>query len=152
MPRLPLPRWLRRLTGWLLRRGRKRDPRHELGQRGEKAAAHFLRRQGYKVLFRNFRAPHGGEVDITCRHGDTLVFEEVKTRTVSADATRRPADAVNHAKRKLITRGARAWLRMLDDHEIAYRFDIVEVSVAPGKKPTCNVIQSAFTLPGRFLY
>ena len=123
-----------------------------LGQRGERAAARFLRRRGYKVLYRNYRAPRGGEVDITCRHGNTLVFVEVKTRTVSANAKGRPADAVDHTKRKLITRGARAWLRMLDNPEIAYRFDIVEVLTAPGEKPSCHVIEGAFTLPERFIY
>lgn len=104
------------------------------------------------MLHRNYRAPRGGEVDITCRHGDILVFVEVKTRTAAANAKGRPADAVNHAKRKLITQGARAWLRMLDDPEISYRFDIVEVLAAPGKKPSCNVIEGAFTLPERFIY
>ena len=81
-----------------------------------------------------------------------MVFVEVKPRTASANAKGRPADAVNHVKRKLITQGARAWLRMLDDPEIAYRFDIAEVVITPGEKPVCNVIEGAFTLPERFIY
>ena len=64
----------------------------------------------------------------------------------------RPADAVNAAKRKLIIQGARAWLRLLDNPDIAYRFDIVEVIAAPGQKPVCGVIEGAFTLPERFIY
>ncbi len=102
------------------------------------------------MLRRNFRAPHGGEIDVTCRHGDTLVFVEVKTR--SNVEYGRPADAVNAAKRRLIVRGAQAWLRMLDDPEIAYRFDIVEVVAEPGETPVCGVIENAFTLPERFIY
>ena len=52
------------------------------GVLGEKLAARHLRRSGYRVIFRNFRAPHGGEVDIVCRdkRERTLVFVEVKTR------------------------------------------------------------------------
>ena len=38
----------------------------ELGQRGEALAAKFLRSHGHRVLYKNFRAPHGGEVDIVC--------------------------------------------------------------------------------------
>ena len=90
-------------------------------------AARFLRSHGYKILYRNFRAHRGGEVDVVCRDGDTLVFVEVKTRT--SELFGRPADAVNKAKQELITRGAMAWLRMLDRPGILFRFDIVEVVV-----------------------
>src|SRR5207237_5275590 len=50
------------------------------GARGEKLAARFLRRNGYKVLYRNFEPRRAGQIDIVCRDRDTLVFVEVKTR------------------------------------------------------------------------
>src|SRR5207244_9111830 len=50
-----------------------------LGARGEKLACAFLRRGGYKILYRNFRARHGGEVDIVCRDRDTLVSPKLKS-------------------------------------------------------------------------
>lgn len=116
-----------------------------MGRRGETLAARFLRPHGYKVLYRRFRAPGGGEVDIVCRHGDTLVFVEVKTRTGLAYG--RPGEAVDTAKQKLITRGASAWLRLLPETEILYRFDIVEVLVGRDGKATCELIANAFTPP-----
>ncbi len=128
---------------------RRKDPRHELGRRGEKLAARFLRKQGYKVLHHGFRARGGGEVDIVCRHHDTLVFVEVKTRTGLAYG--RPSEAVDTAKQKLITRGASAWLRMLPETEILYRFDIVEILVGPDGIASCEVIANAFTPPDREL-
>src|SRR5947208_13267894 len=67
-----------------------------LGARGEKLACTFLRRGGYKILYRNFRARHGGEVDIVCRDRDKLVFVEVKTRT--SEDFGRPDEAVNATK------------------------------------------------------
>ena len=79
-----------------------------LGREGEEAAVRHLRGQGYKILRRNFRAPHGGEVDIVCRHGNELVFVEVKTR--SAENFGRPFEAVDAKKRRLIIRGAMKWL------------------------------------------
>ena len=81
-----------------------------LGREGEDIAARHLRACGYKILRRNFRAPHGGEVDIVCRHGKELVFVEVKTR--SSEEFGRPFDAVDQKKRRLIIRGAMKWLRM----------------------------------------
>ncbi len=122
------------------------NPQHELGRRGERLAAQALRRRGYKVLYRNFRPRQGGgEIDLVCRHGVTLVFVEVKTR--SSLAFGRPAEAVDAEKQELVSRGARAWLRLLKNPAIPFRFDIVEVVAEPGREPICNVIESAFTLP-----
>ncbi len=127
------------------------DPRHVLGRRGEQLAARFLRRHRYKVLYRNFRAPHGGEVDIVCRDRscDTLVFVEVKTRRSIAFGS--PAEAVNREKQQLIARGALAWLRLLDHPDIVFRFDIVEI-VFEGETPRFNLIQNAFQLPEPYRY
>src|ERR1700740_1260627 len=51
------------------------------GARGEKLACRFLRRNGYRILYRNFKGRSGGEIDVVCRDNETLVFVEVKTRT-----------------------------------------------------------------------
>ena len=62
--------------------GDRRPARHlQRGARGEKLARRHLRREGYKILYRNFRGRTGGEIDIVCRDGETLVFVEVKTRS-----------------------------------------------------------------------
>ena len=104
-----------------------------------------MRRHGYKVLYRRFRPREGGEIDLVCRHADTLVFVEVKTR--SSTAFGRPADAVDAEKQALIGRGARAWLRLLKKPDVPIRFDIVEVLTLPGKKSTCHILADAFRLP-----
>src|SRR6267378_717063 len=116
-------RWRHRFS-----RSRELSEHLRLGARGEKLACAFLRRKGYRILYRNFRARHGGEVDIVCRDRDTLVFVEVKTRT--REDFGRPVEAVNAAKRKLIARGALAWLQLLDNPEILVRFDVVEIVLA----------------------
>ena len=87
-------------------------------------ALRFLRRNGYKILYRNFRGRSGGEIDIVCRDNDTLVFVEVKTRT--REDFGRPVAAVDRQKQKRISRGGLAWLRMLDNPDILFRFDVVE--------------------------
>jgi putative endonuclease len=127
------------------------NPERWLGRRGEDLAATHLRRHRHKILYRNFRAPRGGEVDIVCRDktSDTLVFVEVKTRRTLDFGN--PAAAVNLEKQNLISRGALAWLRMLDDPDIPFRFDIVEVIIA-GKRVSVQVIHNAFQLPDRYVW
>lgn len=119
-----------------------------MGRLGERLAARHLRRHRYKVLYRNYRAKHGGEVDIVCRDkaDNSLVFVEVKTRTCTDFGA--PADAVNKEKQALIIRGALSWLRLLrdDEHKIVYRFDVVEV-LMDGPVPKVNVIKNAFQMP-----
>ena len=41
---------------------------------------------------------------------------------------------------------------MLDNPEISYRFDVVEVIIDGDAKPQCELIQNAFTLSGRYMY
>src|SRR6266513_2225935 len=121
-----------------------------LGTRGESLACRFLRRNGYKILYRNFRGRTGGEIDIVCRDRDTLVFVEVKTRT--REDFGRPLDAVDRDKRKRISRGGLAWLRLLDDPDILFRFDVVEVIIAEGTEPRLELIRNAFALPEPYVY
>src|SRR6266576_3367575 len=115
---------------WRSRFSPSRPEHLQLGIRGEKLACRFLRRNGYKVLYRNFRGRTGGEIDIVCRNNDTLVFVEVKTRT--REDFGRPSDAIHRDKQKRIARGGLAWLRLLDNPDIFFRFDVVEVVIADG--------------------
>src|SRR6266516_490759 len=120
------------------------------GARGEKLACRFLKRSGYKILFRNFRGRTGGEIDVVCRENDTLVFIEVKTRT--REDFGRPFAAVDREKRKRISRGAVAWLRMLDNPDILFRFDVAEVILADHAKPRVELIKNAFPLSKPYIY
>jgi putative endonuclease len=126
-------------------------PQHlRLGARGEKLACRFLRRNGYKVLHRNFRGRTGGEIDIVCRDRDTLVFVEVKTRT--REDFGRPFDAVDRDKQKRLARGGLAWLRLLGDPDILFRFDVVEVILPANAEPRIELLRNAFALPEPYIY
>lgn len=113
-----------------------------VGRRGERIAARWLWVRGCRVLYRNYRGPQGGEVDVVCRHGRVLSFVEVKTRTSTAWGS--PGHAVTPEKQALIVRGASAWLRLLGVPDIPWRYDVVEVLLIPGHKPAVNWIQAAF--------
>lgn len=73
------------------------------------------------------------------------MFTEVKTRATRDYGA--PSHAVDAEKRRLIARGALAWLRLLDWPAVRFRFDIVEVIAPPGGKPECTIIENAFPLP-----
>jgi putative endonuclease len=120
------------------------------GARGEALACRYLKRNGYKVLHRNFRGRSGGEIDVVCRDNDTLVFVEVKTR--GREDFGRPVEAVDREKRKRISRGALAWLRMLDNPDILFRFDVVEVIMVDETKPGVELVRNAFPLSKPYLY
>jgi len=126
-------------------------PRHlRLGTRGENLACQFLKKNGYKILYRNFKGRTGGQIDVVCRDRDTLVFVEVKTRT--REDFGRPLDAVNRKKRDRIARGGLAWLRLLDDPDILFRFDVIEVIIAEGEEPRLELLQNVFSLPKPYIY
>src|SRR3989440_8417493 len=146
-----LVRYIADLSNRWRSRSSNSQPRHlRTGARGENLACRFLRKNGYKILYRNFRGRTGGEIDVVCRDRDTLVFVEVKTRT--REDFGRPFDAVDRDKRKRISRGGLAWLRLLDDPDILFRFDVVEVIIAEGKQPRVELIRNAFALPEPYIY
>ena len=120
------------------------------GKTGEKMAARFLRRQGYKILYRNFRGRSGGEIDLVCRERDTLVFVEVKTR--GSEDFGRPFETIAREQQHRIARGALAWLRLLDNPDILFRIDVVEVLMPAGSEPALNLIRNAFGLPKGYRY
>src|SRR5581483_2151077 len=140
-------RWRNRFSRW---RTSPRSSHLRRGALGEKLACRYLKRNGYKVLFRNFRGRSGGEIDVVCRDNDTLVFVEVKTRR--REDFGRPLEAVDREKQKRISRGALAWLRMLDNPDILFRFDVVEVLIADDTKPRVELIKNAFLLSKPYIY
>ncbi len=94
------------------------------GVHGEKAAQEFLQKKGLKFLTRNFSARRG-ELDLIFREGNCLVFVEVKTR--SSEGWTRPSRAVNDRKRRAVIRAASEYLSLLDNPQVPYRFDVIEV-------------------------
>jgi putative endonuclease len=129
---------LSRLTG---RDGRNMD-NIAVGNLGEKIARRWLVAQGAKVIYRNFRALDGGEVDIVAREGKQLLFTEVKTRRSSSPG--RPLESVNEEKQRLIRKGANQWLKLLGTREIPWRYDVIEVILEEGKRPRVNRVENAF--------
>ena len=97
----------------------------ETGLLGEWRAARYLKRRGYQILEKRYRAGHN-EIDLICRDGNDTVFVEVKARPQGrlGEGVR----AVNGKKRERMKNAASHYLRF---HPCAcVRFDVIEISAA----------------------
>ena len=120
------------------------------GNLGEKAAAKYLRRHGYKIMKRNFVAD-GGEIDIIAENKTTVAFVEVKTRTLGKEnpSEPRPASAVTPEKQRKIISAARFYLGGFQSKRL--RLDIVEVYLNADKSVSKIVhIENAFNFNTAF--
>jgi putative endonuclease len=114
-----------------------------IGRRGEEEVYFYLRRQGYVIVARNFRAPNRrGEIDLIGWDKDVLCFIEVKTRTAR---DMKPAEAaVDREKQRNLTAVARQYLRHLAP-SCQWRFDVVSVYYeGQSRQPQFEVFRSAF--------
>ncbi|MDR3228417.1 MAG: YraN family protein [Puniceicoccales bacterium] len=124
-------RWPQTLAAWLRRifQRRKLTPAMRLGMKGEDLAAARMRKDGMKILARNWRDGRD-EIDIVALDDGELVFAEVKTRTIGGARLHPDGySAVNRRKRTALARVCRAYMRALETPPRLYRFDIVEVEV-----------------------
>ncbi|PIU63414.1 MAG: YraN family protein [Armatimonadetes bacterium CG07_land_8_20_14_0_80_40_9] len=120
-----------------------RGKRKELGQKGEEAAALYLRRKGYKIIEQNYRYSRLGEIDLIAQEGKDLVFVEVKTRSSLSFAE--PEEAVNYQKQKRIIKLAQGYLLNQKLDQVSCRFDVVSIIIDQGGKiKSIKLIRDAF--------
>jgi putative endonuclease len=117
-----------------------------LGARGERAAAGYLKRLGYKILARGDRGDLG-EIDLVALDGQTIVFVEVKTR--QSQEAGRPAEAVDAVKQRRLTRLALAWLKRRGLLDYPARFDVIGITWPAGRgQPSIDHCKNAFEAVG----
>lgn len=107
-----------------------------LGGAGEKLVEKHLKKQGCKLLKRNYRTPFG-EADLIMQDGDEVAFVEVKTRTSDSYGT--PREAVGADKQRRYKMIAECFWKQTGEEPNA-RFDVAEV-YADG---TIEYIKNAF--------
>jgi putative endonuclease len=111
------------------------------GAAGEDAAARFLKREGYRIVERNYTCPPG-EVDIVAREGSCLCFVEVKAR--SGPGYGSPLEAVTKHKQRQIIRAAQHYLVTQRVPECDCRFDVVSVERSEEGTHEVTLIRDAF--------
>ena len=101
----------------------KRPSTTRKGRAAEARAAAVLTALGYRIIARNLRAP-GGEIDLVCIEGSSLVFIEVKCRAGRTYGS--ALAAVDARKRRRIRAVAEDYAQILAP-EARIRFDIVAI-------------------------
>jgi len=128
-------------TGW-----RRLTTPKTLGQRGEAAAARFLKQQGYVIVARSDRQRFG-EIDLIAVEDRTIVFVEVKTR--QSHHTGHPTEAVGPDKQQRLTRLALAYLKRHRLLNASARFDVVAITWPKDtRKPKIEHFKNAFEATG----
>lgn len=112
----------------------------DTGLHGERVAARFLKRNGCRILAKNYRAGRH-EIDLIAEDRATgmLIFVEVKTRTEGGFG--RPMEAVDRSKQRFLRLAAETWMQAHGMQERHARFDVIEV-LLPGD--LVNRVENAF--------
>ncbi|MGR3309309.1 MAG: YraN family protein [Candidatus Brocadiales bacterium] len=114
------------------------------GAKGEKIAVRFLRKNGYKILRRNYSNKFG-EIDVIGYDHGTISFIEVKTRL--SESFGPPELAVTQTKKNHIIKTAQRYITENKLEDVCCRFDVVSVRLSnDDKSQEINLLKNAFTL------
>jgi putative endonuclease len=123
-----------------------------IGEYGERLAAEFLQRRGFRLVLSNFKAPVGrnrlgvsvtGEIDLIALDGETICFVEVKTR--SSDEFASPLAAVDLRKQRQITRTARVYRKIFNLRAAKFRYDVISIVLADKNNPRIELFKNYWT-------
>lgn len=117
--------------------------RRTLGDRGERRAESWLRKQGLDPIERNWSCRHG-EIDLVMRDGEVVVFVEVRLRTPRGYAS--GAESVDWHKQRRLAQAASIFLaRHPAFHSCPCRFDVIAIAGTDGE---IEWIRNAFETEG----
>lgn len=110
------------------------------GNLGEDFACHFLEKNGYKILERNFTS-YRGEIDIIALDKNEIVFVEVKTRAQVFCGM--PSEAVDLNKKKQLYKVAEYYLFAKKLCNVKVRLDVIEIFLLGSNSYKLNHIKNA---------
>lgn len=100
--------------------------KRDIGNSGEDIASLFLKKRGFFILDRNFRAGRQGELDIVAKKDDLLLFVEVKLRRTNTKGS--PAESITFFKKKRLVFAAKCYLNIHKEYfEYNIRFDLIGI-------------------------
>ena len=109
-----------------------------IGKWGEEVATKYLTQNGYDVIGQNIRTPYG-EIDIIAKHGETIIFVEVKTRT--SNTMGHPEDSITTRKREHMIACAEHYAA---ENEIDnWQIDVISIEGKPGIEPKVTYFENA---------
>lgn len=116
--------------------------RKRLGQKGEEAAAHYLKNQGFSILCRNYTCALG-EIDLIALDKGVLVFVEVRSRSSASFGL--PQESVFRRKQHKLRQLAWCYLKAEGKTGSSCRFDVIAVMFGEeGEVSSLEHITNAF--------
>ncbi len=112
-----------------------------IGKAGEDYVCQAYKKNGYKILVRNYRTRFG-EIDIVVQKKEITVVVEVKART---ENTLVPLEyTISPTKQQKIRTAASIYLSANNLMDTVIRFDAALVVHQDGIPISCNIIENAF--------
>jgi putative endonuclease len=109
-----------------------------VGAWGEETAVSYIVKRGYQIIARNVRTPYG-EIDIIAKHGDIIIFIEVKTLTSSRNF--QPEHQITTRKREHMLNTAQHYAaEEAIDH---WQIDVIAVEGRPGSDAVITHFENA---------
>ncbi len=108
-----------------------------VGAFGEKLAADYLKKKGYKIIEANFKNILGrrlGEIDIIAETGKTLVFVEVKTRTLENTEGPLPEESITPQKLRKLNKTSQFYIKLNNLWGSPFRFDAISIWISANRK------------------
>lgn len=119
------------------------SPRQHQGREAEARAQRFLEARGLRLVAANYRCRYG-EIDLIMRHGEVLVFIEVRERRHSGFGG--AAASVTRQKQEKIIATAQHFLQHQPEfNQAPARFDVLALNPGNSSAPI-DWLQAAFTL------
>jgi len=119
------------------------------GKKGEGLADAYLKRNGYKILEKNYKTALG-EIDIIAGDKDSVCFIEVRSKNSFYFGL--PEETITAKKQAQISKAALAYIKRYSLEDKNCRFDVVCVQNVDSPKPEIKLIKNAFELDTRYSY
>ena len=117
------------------------------GKRGEELAVSCLRREGYKIIERNYRTILG-EIDIIADYKGCTCFIEVRAKNDTVFGL--PEETILKKKQLQISKAALAYIKKYRLENKSCRFDVISIQGVDSPEPEVKLIKNAFELDYRW--
>lgn len=119
------------------------------GRRGEEEAVSYLRKNGYKIIERNYKTKLG-EIDIIADYKGCVCFVEVRAKNSLSFGL--PEETIIKRKQLQISKAALLYIKKYKLQDKSCRFDVVSIQNIDSAEPEISLIKNAFELDARYSY
>ncbi|MDO8602637.1 MAG: YraN family protein [Candidatus Omnitrophota bacterium] len=117
------------------------------GRKGEEQAIACLRKNGYKIIEKNYRTKLG-EIDIIADDKGVISFVEVRSKNSPGFGL--PEETINKKKKAQISKIALAYIKQCNLMDKSCRFDVVCIQGVDSPEPEIKLIKDAFELDDKW--